>query len=175
MNIKDELKDTKCPMSYEKAWHKYKQYKQHINGIDLLNSQEIEWQPFEDDEFVQPVPIFVGSPNDSVVYTKLLGSETMLSMVVLEKGYIKYIEHYTADGEKLENQSKGLLHLKFGSFSSQYLKKMTGIITIVSINETIIGADLVPDFEYIQNHKDDSIRKAVYKLYTANWWNGPKT
>jgi hypothetical protein len=175
MKIQTELQDTKCPLTYQEAWNKYKQYNEALSPIYLLNYQHIDWQPFTDEEYTQGIALFPGSENHSMIYTKPLANKFIKTMIVMEKGVIRYTEHYLEDYSNDISQSRGSLFLKFAAFTATNLKKMTGIVTITSAGDTIVDTSLLPDFNYLNQHTDPTIPRAVVKLYTNNWWSGPRT
>lgn len=172
MDIREQLKGTKCPITYTEMWGKYDQYLITLNVVNILDYQGIEWRPYASEIHNQPIQVFPGSDNNAVVYIRDLGTQALSSMVILDKGQIKWVEHYDCDF-KPDVNTHGSLYLKLAGLVTTGLKKLTGVITITSINENIIGVSLMPDFDYINNHGDMTLNRNIHKLYTQNNWSGP--
>jgi hypothetical protein len=167
MNSRTELQDI-CPTTFNQTWEKYNKLKHLLQSTTLLDFQHVEWSPFSTNIASFPIDIFPCS--ESKIYISKHTENKMISHVVICKGEIKQINHFDTNYNPADNL-QGELDLKIGAFVASSFKKMSCIITVHSIGNTIIKIDLHPDFDYLDREDNQENIKAIKKLYNRREWS----
>lgn len=167
MNSRNELKDI-CPTSFEETWDKYPKLRHLLQSTVLFDFQHTEWKPYTTVTHNKPIPVFLCS--DANVYIEDKKDISLISHVVICKGEVKQIDHFTQTHE-CANEFKGGLDLKIGAFVASSFKKMSCVISVISSSNVIEGIMLHPDFDYIDKTNNTELVKAIKKLYNRREWS----
>jgi hypothetical protein len=148
MNKKIENTELDAPVDDLDCWMRYPKHRWVYDFSRLLDSQNIFWSPFPDNnlDYSRANIELLQQDNTRIsngyVWTKKPEGTNILSEVYLVKGEIKKIRQMDPESGQLLDNSVGEIELKINAFVNIYFGKFTGILSITTIGNFIFQVSL---------------------------------
>lgn len=188
------------PLTDQAAWGLYPKHRWVYSTSRLLDLQNIEWSLFYSDVFcasleelggqrvfteqeLWPGVLKDGDTMHGTIFIKPLEGDSLTTDVVVLKGELKWLAHHThavaerknhvVVGKKVLPDVRGELDLRISALTRMHFQKFTGVISVDTIGNVIVGARLRMTPDVISQYPKDWMKNVV-KLYNRKQWAATK-
>jgi hypothetical protein len=183
------------PLDDQSAWDMYSKYRWVYSTSRLLDLQNVPWSIYYGAPFTAALYEFQGV-KDSILRhkndpdpqtragmifvdrSKVVGEELTTDAVIL-KGELKWLAHHVNNvqdqdgkiciGMKVLDEINGGVELRIAAFAKMALSKFTGVISVDTVGNTIVGVRLHMTPEVISQYPENWMQNVV-KLYNRKQW-----
>jgi hypothetical protein len=184
------------PLTDQAAWDLYPKHRWVYCTSRLLDLQNIEWSLFYNETFCASLEelggarnfteqemwtdvLKDGDPMPGTIFIKPLSGDSLTTDVVVLKGELKWLAHHTHSvserkshlvvGKKVLPEVRGELDLRIAALTRMHFQKFTGVISVDTIGNVIVGVRLRMTPDVISQYPKDWM-KHVVKLYNRKQW-----
>lgn len=170
MQKKVDTVELDIPQDDIACWERYPKHRWVYDLSRLLDSQHIQWCPYETEELrylTQNIVLYSTSNvqcSSGVIYTKTPASPMRWTEVYIAKGEIKLMRHIDPESGPVDYLDGGI-ELRLSAFVTMHFAKFTGVITCITNGNEIHRIQLRPYSELGQNTNSDILKltKRIYK------------
>ena len=165
MKHKTDIQELNIPKDDIECWLRYPKYHWVYDLSRLLDTQNIEWSPFEINSLSDKQINNILQTNPGYIYIDKPQGRYTITEVFISKGEIKYMRHIdTLTGRELPSLF-GEIELMLNAFVTLHFQKFTGVITTEMISTEIYRIYLKPylDINLETNQEVIKLMKRIYK------------
>lgn len=184
------------PLTDQAAWVLYPKHRWVYSTSRLLDLQNIEWSLFYSKEFCASIEELGGKRDHTdqemwtgiladgdtmpgTIFIKPINGDVLTTDVVVLKGELKWLQHHTRSakesknhlvvGKKVLSEIRGELDLRISALTRMHFQKFTGVISVDTIGNVIVGVRLRMTPDVVSQYPKDWMKNIV-KLYNRKQW-----
>ena len=184
------------PLTDQAAWALYPKHRWVYSTSRLLELQNIEWSLFYSDAFCSSLEELGGKRDytdqeswagilqesetmPGTIFTKPMDGDVLTTDAVIMKGELKWLAHHThcikesknhlVVGKKVLADIRGELDLRISALTRMHFQKFTGVISVDTIGNVIVGVRLRMTPDVVSQYPKDWMKNIV-KLYNRKQW-----